>query len=559
MSNLQNPSGLSACARLPEHGHPGGSNADSNAACPALSASTTPHIAILLKLRTAIVVLLGLQLVLSISFSQAPGRQSPRLNMRSHYDAAYRLQSEGKLVAADVEHEAFLVDALSELANGYANAGDYARAAPIFDEALALSPHDSTILRDYGAASIDAQAYSKAQQLLSEAIESAAGFSSPRRLAELHRLRGDASFGMLGKAASLSDYSEALALDGSCDNFFALASAQLAKWNLSAAASSFSNYLAHCGDSPGIRLKIGRAYALNGLPDRAVEEFKKALAEDSRYPDAHYCLGAAYLAGSKTAFDRAAAEFHEELALHPNDRYSYAQLGHIALMRHQDHEAEADYRHAIESNPADPTNYIQLGQLFETLGREREAEPLLRRAIELTSDPSRDHYQIVKAYYALARIHHKDGQQAEAQGDLKMAEALLQEGRKRDELRLSDATPPADPLAKTRIPTPEQAKAIDRLAKELGPLVAGSYNNLGVHAAMASHYAIAAHDFRLARQWDSSLSGVDMNLGRAAYLAYQWKDAVDALERASGQRPSDDSLRRMLAEARRQLRNSERP
>lgn len=494
-----------------------------------------------------------------MSFSQASGRHGVRSNIRSHYDAAYRLQSEGKVAAADVEHDAFLVDALSELANGYANTGDYGQAAPIFDEALALSPHDGTILRDYAAASIDARAYPKAQQLLSNAIETATRASNPHRLAELYRMRGDAGLGMLGKKASLSDYSEALGLDGSCENYFALANAQLAMGNLSATTSSFLNYLAHCGDSPGIRLKIGRAYALNGYPDRAVEEFKKALAEDSRYPDAHYCLGAAYLAGSKTAFDRAEAEFHQELALHPNDRYSYAQLGHIALMRHQDHEAETDYRHAIDSNPADPSNYIQLGQLLVDIGRQTDAEPLLQRAIALTSDPSRDHYQIVKAYYALARIRRQVGQRAEAQHDLEMAEALLQEGRKQDEMRLSNASLPSDPLAKTRVPTPEQVRAVDRLAQELGPLIAGSYNNLGVHAAMTSEYLVAAHDFQLARRWNPSLRGVNMNLGRAAYLNHQWKVAVDALERASAQRPGDDSLRRMLAECRSQLANTAQP
>lgn len=518
-----------------------------------MGASAKSHSAFSARVPGAFVVSLTLLLAIPLSFSQAPGTRNSGSQIRRHYDAAYRLQSEGKIVAADVQHEAFLVDALSELANGYANTGDYGRAAPIFDEVLVLSPHDRRILRDYAAASIDAQAYPKATTLLSEAIDHGSAGASPHQLAELHRLRGDASIGELGKKASLSDYREALALDGTCDNYFALSNAQIAEADLAAAASSLAAYLAHCGDTPATRLKIGRAYALNGFPDRAVDEFEKTLAEDSRYPDAHYCLGAAYLAGSKTAFDRAAAEFHEELALHPNDRYSYAQLGHIALMRHQNREAEADYRHAIASNPADPANYIQLGQILEIFGHPTDAEPLLRRAIDLTIDPSRDHYQIVKAYYALARMYRRSGRLVEAQRELKMAEGLLQDARTRDEMRFSDASLPADPLAKTRNPTPEQAMAIHRLAKELGPLIAGSYNNLGVHAGMAGNYALAAHCFQLAWRWDPSLGGVDLNWGRAAYLAHQWENAVQPLGRAIAEHPSDDSLRRMLATAQSQL------
>lgn len=535
------------------------SNAHRSAACPAVGASAKSRSALSGRVPAVFVVSLTLLLAIPLSFSQAPGRRNSGSQIRRHYDAAYRLQSEGKLVAADVQHEAFLADALSELANGYANTGDYGRAAPIFDEVLVLSPHDRRILRDYAAASIDARAYPKAATLLSEAIDQGSAGASPHQLAELHRLRGDASIGELGKKASLSDYREALALEGTCDNYFALPNAQIQEAELSAATSSLAAYLAHCGDTPATRLKIGRAYALNGFPNQAAEEFKKALAEDSRYPEAHYCLGAAYLAGSKTAFDRAAAEFHEELAIHPNDRYSYAQLGHIALMRHQDHEAEADYRHAVASNPADPTNYMQLGQILDSLGRETDAEPLLRRAIDLTLDPSRDHYQIVKAYYALARMYRRSGRLVEAQHDLKMAESLLQEARTRDEMRLSDASPSVDPLAKTRIPNAEQTMAIHQLAMELGSPIAGSYNNLGVHAAMAGNYALAAHDFQLARRWNPSLSGVDLNWGRAAYLAHEWGDAVEALQRAITEHPEDDSLHRMLAIAQTQLSTSGRP
>jgi tetratricopeptide (TPR) repeat protein len=484
---------------------------------------------------------------------------APPTAMHLHYEAAYRLQAAGRLDKADAEHKAFLVGALSEIANAYANIGDYTRAAPIYNEALDLSPNESKVLRDYAAASIDAHMYSQAQRLLSRAVEHLTVDIDSKTRAELHRMLGDAQIGTMGKSASLQEYRTAVAIDGSCENIYALAAAQLRVSGLPAAASSVREYLSHCGDSPATHIAIGRAYALSGFPNEAAEEFKKALAEDPRYPDAHYCLGAAYLSVSKSSFDRAEAEFRKELALYPNDRYSYSQLGHIALMRNLDREAELDYRHAIRSNPHNPANYMQLGQLLIDSQRPSEAEPLLERAIALTVDPSEGGYQIVKAHYALARLYRKDSRETDALRELNIAEKLLRKRHESDEQRLSGASVSEDPLAKTRIPNAEQVEAVARLVDDLGPLAAASYNNLGVHAAIAGQFSLAAHDFQLAAHWNSALPGVDMNWGRAAFLAHQWQDAIEPLKRSLAGHPNDSTLRGMLQEATRQLSSSERP
>jgi tetratricopeptide (TPR) repeat protein len=484
---------------------------------------------------------------------------APASAMHRHYEAAYRLQAAGRLEEADAEHKAFLVEALSKVANGYANTGDYGRAAPIYNEALVLSPNESKVLRDYAAASIDAHMYLQAQPLLLRAVKHLPATADSETRAELHRMLGDVQIGILGKSASLQEYRTAVAINGSCENIYGLAAAQLEVSGPPAAASSVREYLSHCGDSPATHIGIGRAYALSGFPNEAAEEFKKALAEDPEYPDAHYCLGAAYLSVSKSAFDRAEAEFHKELALYPNDRYSYSQLGHIALMRNLDREAEVDYRLAIRSNPNDPANYMQLGQLLIDSQRPSEAEPLLERAIVLTVDPSEGGYQIVKAHYALARLYRKDGRETDALRELNIAEKLLRQEHEMDERRLGGASVSEDPLAKTRIPTAEQVEAAARLVTNLGPLVAASYNNLGVHAAIAGQLSVAAHDFQLAAHWNPALPGVDMNWGRAAFLAHQWKDAIEPLKRSLAGHPNDPALRDMLQEATRQLSSSERP
>lgn len=466
--------------------------------------------------------------------------------MRAHYDAAYRLQSAGKLDQADHEHLAFLVVALRRVANGYANTGDYAKAKPVYQEALHLAPAELTVLRDYAAAAIDANDYNTARDLLSATLAAPAG-TPAETLAQLRRMQGDLELAVKGLGADLSDFKSAVTLDESCDNLFALANAELATRGADAADSDFTRYRRRCGDTPGSRLRIGRSYAINGVLDRALTEFRGVLALDSRYPGVHYCLGAAILQSSKTDFEPAEAEFKQELALHPNDPLSYAQLGRIALRSHHEQDAEHNFRRAIALNSSDPSNFIELGQLLVELNRNTEAEPLLRKAIELTPDPSRNDYAIERAHFQLGRVLMKEGRLEEAQRELDLASDLLNRSRHRAELRLNgDAASAIDLLAKTRVPNPLETRENEAYARRIAPLLAASYNNLGVHAAMASSFTIAVGDFSQAAHWNPSLPGVDANWGRSAYLAGKCSDAIAPLTRALHAHPADTELSNML-------------
>jgi len=69
-------------------------------------------------------------------------------------------------------------------------------------------------------------------------------------------------------------------------------------------------------------------------------------------------------------------------------------------------------------------------------------------------------------------------------------------------------------------------------AKQTGPLIAASYNNLGVHAAMKEEFAEAAGYFQAAAKWNPTLPGVDSNWGRAAFANHQCEQAIIPLHRA---------------------------
>jgi tetratricopeptide (TPR) repeat protein len=252
------------------------------------------------------------------------------------------------------------------------------------------------------------------------------------------------------------------------------------------------------------------------------------------------------MSNSAKDFPKAEAEFRKELALHPNDTFSYPQLGQIALRRHDYHEAEIDYKRAVALNPLDGDNFDELGKLYIETERPSEAETALRKAIALTVDPARNSYAIQRAYYRLGRLLLENGNTSEGERDLQVSEELLAKRDIQTGSKLSGEQVERSPLERTRVATPAEMQRLENFTKQTGPLIAGSYNNLGVHAAMREEFAKAAECFERAAKWNPTLSGVDSNWGRAAFAAHECKEAVGPLRRSLDSHPSDVEVRTML-------------
>jgi len=465
--------------------------------------------------------------------------------MHRHYDAAYRFQSSGDFARADVEHTRFLAAALDHIANFYANTGDYAHAAPLYDEALTLSPTDFGLLLDSAGASLDARDPKKAKSLLQVAGDMNTKSTPARQKAEVRRMLGSTLRALGDTKAAIEQFQAAVAIDPTIENLCAWGDAAL-ETNPEAAAGIFARVVAQFGDTAAVRMRIGRIYALAGVPSQAIEEFKKAVAKDDKMPGAHYSLGAAYMSNSAKDFPKAEDEFHKELALHPNDTFSYPQLGQIALRRHDYHEAEIDYKRAVALNPLDADNFAELGKLYMETQRPSDAEAAFRKAIALTVDPSRNNYAIERTHYRLGRLLLASGNTSEAESELELSEELLTKSNIQSGSTLSGEKVERSPLEKTRVATPGEVEELKSFAKQIGPLIAGSYNNLGVHAAMQDGFAKAARYFQLAAQWNPTLSGVDSNWGRAAFAAHECGQAIGPLQRALDAHPSDSEVRAML-------------
>lgn len=476
-------------------------------------------------------------------------KMAPQLSsMHRHYDAAYRFQSEGDLAQAISEHRLFLVDALHNLANGRANIGNYTQSVPLYDDALKLAGKDFALYLDYAGAALDAGDPSKAERLAQAALNINRNEVKTSEWAKAHLVLGRALRAMGKYNEALEEYKAAAAIDPNFENMFALGAAYLWVPDTKSAAQQFEILIAQFGDTADLRMKLGRAYGESGYPEQAIQEFKSVLAKDSKLPGAHYSLGASYISNSgQRAYAEAETEFHKELTIQPNDYLSYSQLGRIALGRRNFREAESDLKRAATLDPANPDNYLSLGELYSSTNKPSDAERALRKAIALTIDPSRNHFAVQRAHYRLSRLLIDRGAIEEGKKETQIARSLLLESRRHDDAILAGKPIVQTVVAKRSAPTLMDVLAVKMLEKQMAPLIARSYCNLGVNAALNRSYGGAVEFFERSHHWDSTIPGVDKSWGNAAFEAQEYAQATGPLSRSLQAHPDDIEARSKLS------------
>jgi tetratricopeptide (TPR) repeat protein len=490
------------------------------------------------------------------------GAQAGGTALQSLYDAAQRSQRNGNLSEAAGDYRAFLSEVLEEVANSHAQIGDYGRASELFDEALTLNPDSLSLKKDYAGAALEAGDLKRAETLARELLTDYP--NAPKDLAQVHQILGRTLHRMNRDQEARKELETAAALDPDFQNEYDLALVCLDLDDDKCAVQIFDGIEASVGDSPALHMMFGRAYGNSDFTPRAVAEFKKVIAEDPHYPNAHYCVAAALLAAGEDEKTLAEAEeeLKEELTISPNDFLTYAALGKIEASYHRYPEAEKYLKRAIILNPKNPDAFLYQGQMYFDTNRLTEAEADLREAIKLTTDPSRNHYQIQKAHFLLGRIlmqqHHED----EAHAEMKIAQALTENSLSKDRNNLSGMLDnktagdgPADAHVDAAVMSPAAAHTANPVAaakqksfeKELTPAIADSYNNLGAIMASEQNYADALKYFEQAKAWSPSMEGLDYNIGRAAFTASKFSEAIPPLSRYIRLHPEDSSIRGALA------------
>ncbi|HTV83365.1 MAG TPA: tetratricopeptide repeat protein [Acidobacteriaceae bacterium] len=484
------------------------------------------------------------------------GKPTDATILQGHYDAAERFQEQGKLQQAAAEYRLFVGDALAELALGEAQLGDYTKAAPYFDGALALEPNSPRLRLDYARAAMDFGDFDHARALAQQLLQEEAG--NPKGLAAAHEVLGRTLLKMNENQQARKELEAAMALNPDFADAYNLAVACLDMDDDKCADRLFTSLEATYGDTPQIHMEFGRAWGESDFEPRAEVEFKKVIAEDPKFPEAHYCLAATYLEENEPAkVPLAEKQLQEELAVTPNDFLTWAAVGKLAVVR-QNYAAAAKYlSRAIELNPKSPDAWLYQGQMQYNQSQWAQAQKSLSQAIQLTIDPSRNHYQIQKAYYLLGRILMREGNEKAAAAQMQMAQKYMQIDLSRDKDRISgmqgqnqqgmggsqttltlkDTTVNANPAA---------VRQLAAFQTQIAPAIADSYNNLGVIAASGRDFSAATSWFQSAAEWNPAMPGLNYNWGRAAFAAARFGDAVMPLATYLNAHPGDTHIREAL-------------
>ena len=175
---------------------------------------------------------------------------------------------------------------------------------------------------------------------------------------------------------------------------------------------------------------------------------------------------------------------------------------------------------------------------------------------------SRNHYQIQKAHFLLGRILMQKHEEDAAHAEMQIAHAFADKALSKDKNQLAgllDNKPAgggasnADVDAASMTPAPHRAADPAAIAKQkaferqLAPAIADSYNNLGAIKASEKNYAEALKLFGQAKAWGPTLEGLDYNMGRAAFMAADFAEAITPLSRYLRLHPADSGIRGALA------------
>jgi tetratricopeptide (TPR) repeat protein len=494
--------------------------------------------------------------------SQPPARarDAEGSSLQSLYDAAQRSQKAARLDEAAGEYRNFLANAQGELAAEYAATGSFARAVPLFKAALGVEPDSPALRLGYAKASLlmgnPPLAETLARRFLKDNL---GGFE---QIAQAHQILGRALLKMDRDHEARAEMQMAVNLYSSFANRYDLAVVCLDQDDDQCAAANFQALERSFGDKAAIHMQIGLAYGNSDFAAKAIDEFRKVIAEDPRYPRAHYSLAAALLAagGDYTHIREAENALKMELTISPHDFLTYAALGKLALGERRYAQADTYLKRAISINPHNPDAYLYLGQMYFDTKRPAEAEAALRKAIAVTKDPSRNRYQIQKAYFVLGRVLMQEHRPDEAHAEMELSRTYATKGLAHDKSQLAgllnkaEVTGSSDGSSNPAASSSSARQQVDSAAishisafeKRLTPAIAGSYNNLGVILAMKKNYAAAATAFASAAHWNPALEGLDLNWGRAAFSASQFAEAIPPLSRYIHAHPAYGGIRGAL-------------
>ena len=459
---------------------------------------------------------------------------------REHYDAANAYHRAGNYKAAEAEFKIILGEAYERLGKIYSAQGNYLASISAFETARVMRPESNDALIDLSIAYFHTGQYSKGIEPLQRVI--AADPQNPIA----HHMLGKNYFMMGEFETSTRELQETLRLTPSdYDAEYTLGLSYLKQKNVAQAKQTYERMAERLGNRPALRVLIGRAYRETGFLAESIDEFKKAIALDPKFPRVHYYLGLTYLYKDGAArIPDATEEFKIELAANPEEYFANFYLGILYIMERKWEPAIALLEKATQKQPNNPDPYFHLGQAYQGAGRHKDAVEVLQKTIALNPSLGHNDYQVTTAHYRLGQSLLKVGRTEEGQKELQIAADLKAKGFKLDEKKvgafLSGNNAP-DQSGKELVkaegviaePVPLDPAKSEKLKAEetyYSKVVAAGHNSIGLLRAEQQDFREAAAQFALAARWNPNQEGLNYNLGLAYYKSESYKDAIPALE-----------------------------
>jgi tetratricopeptide (TPR) repeat protein len=475
---------------------------------------------------------------------------------RKHYEAANEFHRAGNFTAAEAEFKVILGEAYRRLAKIYSAQTNYKASVEAFESGLAVRPDQTDLLVDQAISYFHVGQYEKGILPLQRAIAANA------KNAAAHHMLGKTYFMMGEFETATRELEETLRLTpGDYDAEYTLGLCFLKRKDIAKAKELYGRMIERLGNRPALRVLIGRAYRETGFLTESIEEFKKAIALDPRFPRVHYYLGLTYLYKDGAArISDAIEEFKIELAANPEEYFANFYLGILYIMERKFPEAVALLEKASQKQPNNPDPYFHLGQAYQGAGKHKEAVEVLQKTIALTPSLEHNDYQVTTAHFRLGQALIKVGRIAEGEKELQRSQELKSKGFKLDEKRVSafvsgnnltdksgqELVKAEGIIAESVALDPAKAQKLKTEETYFTKVVAAAHNSIGLLRAEQRDFREASAQFALAAKWNPSQEGLNYNLGLANYKAELYKDAIPPLEKELQINPSNIAIKQLL-------------
>ncbi|HSL55590.1 MAG TPA: tetratricopeptide repeat protein [Pyrinomonadaceae bacterium] len=476
---------------------------------------------------------------------------------RKHYENANAAHRAGNYEAAEAEFKVILAAAYETLGKIYSAQGKYEASVAAFESGDALRPNSNGALIDLSIAHFHLGQFAKGIVSLQRVLA-----TDTRNPVALHML--GKSYFMMGefdKAARALQQTLQIS-PGDYDAEYTLGLCYLKQKDVARARHLYERMAVRLGNRPALRVLIGRAYRETGFLTESIEEFKKAIALDSRFPRVHYYLGLTYLYKDGAArIPDAAEEFKIELAANPEEYFANFYLGILYIMERKFEPAITLLEKAAAKQPNNPDPYFHLGQAYQGAGRHKEAVEVLQKSIALTPSLGHNDYQVTTAHYRLGQSLIKVGRTDEGQKELQISADLKSKGFKLDEKKVgaflsgsnlpdqsgkSELVKAEGVIADSTDLDPAKAEKLKAEASYYEKVVAAGHNSIGLLRAERQDFRQAAAQFALAAKLNPNQEGLNFNLGLAYYKSESYKEAIPALENELKIDPTNIAIKQLL-------------